>query len=173
MKRIYYLTRSLSSVLGISNDLHQAGIGDNRIHVMGNNRGVLEEAHVHTTTVLEETDIMYFGFWGAAWGAMAGLLFGLVLAGIDPWGVELGSGAVMASGLFGGCFGAWLGGIRGISSRNHHLQPYMSRVENNGEYLVMVDADNDLMARQIQTVMSGQHREARVAGQEDHYSPFF
>ena len=51
MKRIYYLTRSLSSVLGISKDLHEAGIGDNRIHVVGNNQGGLEQAGGHTTTL--------------------------------------------------------------------------------------------------------------------------
>lgn len=173
MKRIYYLTRSLSSVLGISRDLHEAGIGDNRIHVMGNNRGALEQAAVHTTSVWEETDIMHYGFLGALWGGAFGMLGGFSLAGLDPWGMELGSSMVMVSTLFGVCLGAWLGGILGISTRNHHLQPYLDRVQGGGEFLVMVDADDDRMMRSINRVMREQHREAREAGHEDHYSPFF
>lgn len=173
MKRIYYLTRSLSSVLGISRDLHAAGIGDNRIHVVGDNRGVLEQAGVHTTTLWEDTDIMHMGFMGAMWGGAFGMLGGLFLAGMDPWGTDLGSGVVMAATLFGMCLGAWLGGILGISTRNHHLTPFLPKVQHDGEYLVMVDADDDRMMHSVEQVMDERHREARQAGREDHYSPFF
>ena len=173
MKRIYYLTRSLSSVLGISKDLHDAGIGDNRIHVMGNNQGVLEQAGVHTATLWEETDIMHLGFLGALWGGAFGMLGGFMLAGLDPWGMELGGGMVMVATLFGVCLGAWLGGILGISTRNHHLRPFLARVQSDGDFLVMVDADDDRMLKSVEQVMHERHREARQAGREDHYSPFF
>lgn len=173
MKRFYYMTRSLSSVLGISRDLQEAGIGENRIHVMGRNAGVLQQARVPTTSMWEETDILHSGFVGALYGMGAGLVAGLLLAAMDPWNMPLGSNAVMASTAFGLCFGAWLGGIRGISTRNHHIAPYLPAVERDGDYLVMVDADDDRHVRSIETVMHTRHQEAREAGHEDHYSPFF
>ncbi|PKM22190.1 MAG: hypothetical protein CVV10_05575 [Gammaproteobacteria bacterium HGW-Gammaproteobacteria-14] len=173
MKRYYYMTRSLASVLGISRDLGAEGIGENRIHVLGKNMGVLERAKVHTTTLWEETDILHFGFLGAMYGMIFGLFGGFVLAATDPWGVDLGSGTAIAATAFGICFGAWLGGIRGISTRNHHIEPYLANVEQEGGYLVMVDADDERQIRSIEKVMKIRHKEAREAGQEDHYSPFF
>ncbi|MDF1820532.1 MAG: hypothetical protein P1U64_03110 [Alcanivoracaceae bacterium] len=172
MRRIYYLTRSLGSVQGISEDLHEAGIGDNRIFVMGDNRGVLEQAHLHTTSFWEDTDILHSGFVGSVWGLIAGVVAGFLLAGMDPWGMDLGLGAILAASLFGLCLGAWVGGIRGIQLRNPHLLPYLSHLRGD-QYLVMVDADDERMTRQVERVMREQHAEAREAGREENYSPFF
>jgi len=111
MQRLYYLTDSVSSVLSISRDLDEAGIGDNRLHVMGQSNAVLNQAHVHTTTPLEETDLMPFGFTGALAGLALGALFGFLLAIMDPWTMELGGSAVLVGAAFFACFGAWLGGL--------------------------------------------------------------
>jgi hypothetical protein len=174
MKRIYYMTRSLPSVLGISRDLHEAGVGQGRIHVTGKNVAALQVAQVNTTTLFEDTDIMHSGFVGAMYGMLAGVAVGFLLAGMDPWGSDLGSEAVIGATLFFSCFGAWLGGIHGISSRNHHIAPYMSDLERDeSRYLVMVDADDERQAQRIEKVMHERHTEAREAGHEDHYSPFF
>ncbi len=73
----------------------------------------MARAHVHTTTPWEETDIMHSGFVGALGGMAIGLLLGFLLAGADPWGMQLDTGAIIGVTLFGTCFGAWLGGLRG------------------------------------------------------------
>lgn len=172
MKRLYYLTDSVSSVLEITRDLEQVGIGENRLHVMGENSAVLEEAHVHTTTPWEETEIMPSGFMGAIAGLCVGLIAGFALAGADPWGLQLGGEVVVAAGAFFTCFGAWLGGILGISSRNHHLEPYVDKVRE-GHYLLMVDADDEHQEDRVRDIMNRRHREANEAGYEDHFSPFF
>ena len=85
MKRLYYFAKSLTSVQGITTDLRQAGIGENRLHVMGNDSSAMAQAHVHTATPWEETDIMHSGFVGALGGMAAGLVVGFMLAGADPW----------------------------------------------------------------------------------------
>lgn len=171
MKRIYYFTKSLASVRGITTELQQAGIGENHLHVMGNDTMAIAQAHVHGTSPFEETDIMHSGFVGALTGMGVGLLAGFLLAGMDPWGMNLDSGAIIGATLFGTCFGAWLGGLRGVSSQNHHLTPYMDRVMK-GDYLMMVDADDDAQAGRIEQVMAGHRHEAEEAGREDHYHPF-
>lgn len=172
MKRLYYLTRSLSSVVGISRDLARSGIGNNRLHVLGRNAGVLEQAHVHATTLWEETDIMHRGFVGAMLGLVAGALVGLMLLAAEPFGASPGMGALIAATLFGVAAGAWLGGLLGISTRNHHLEPYLPAVEE-GQYLVMVDADNPIQEKAVKHVMEDRHAEAVEAGEESDYSPFF
>lgn len=174
MKRIYYMTHSLPSVLGINRDLRDAGVGESRIHVTGKNVAALEMAQVNTPTVLEDTDIMHSGFVGTMYGMFFGVVVGFVLAGMDPFGTELGSGAIIGATLFFACFGAWMGGIFGISSRNHHLAPYLPDLEENeSRYLVVVDVDDEHQAEKIERVMHERHHEANEAGHEDHYSPFF
>ena len=44
MKRLYYFAKSLTSVQGITSDLRQAGIGENRLHVMGNDSSAMARA---------------------------------------------------------------------------------------------------------------------------------
>ena len=171
MKRLYYFTKSLTSVQGITRDLQQVGIGENRMHVMGTDTMAIAQAHVHGTTTWEETDIMHSGFMGALIGMGAGLLAGFLIAGADPWGMQLESGAIIGATLFGTCFGAWLGGLRGVSSQNHHLTPYLDRVEQ-GDYLMMVDADDDQQAGRVEKVMKNHRHEAEEAGREEHFSPF-
>lgn len=171
MKRLYYFAKSLTSVQGITSDLRHAGIGENRLHVMGNDSSAMAQAHVHTTTPWEETDIMHSGFVGALGGMAVGLVAGFLLAGADPWGMQLETGAIIGVTLFGTCFGAWLGGLRGVSSRSHHLTPYLDRVEQ-GDYLMMVDADDDVQASKVEKVMQGHRHEAEEAGREEHFSPF-
>ncbi len=171
MKRLYYFTKSLTSVQGITCDLQQVGIGENRMHVMGTDTMAIAQAHVHGTTTWEETDIMHSGFMGALIGMGVGLLAGFLIAGADPWGMQLESGAIIGATLFGTCFGAWLGGLRGVSSQNHHLTPYLDRVEQ-GDYLMMVDADDDQQAGRVAKVMKNHRHEAEEAGREEHFSPF-
>ncbi len=171
MKRLYYFTKSLASVRGITNELQQAGIGENHLQVMGNDTMASAKAQVHGATPWEETDIMHSGFIGALAGMGIGVLAGFLLAGMDPWGVNLDSGAIIGATLFGTCFGAWLGGLRGVSSQNHHLTPYMERVME-GDYLMMVDADDDIQAGKIEKVMAGHRHEAEVAGRDERFHPF-
>ena len=171
MKRLYYFTKSLTSVQGITRDLQQVGIGENRMHVMGTDTMAIAQAHVHGTTTWEETDIMHSGFMGALIGMGVGLLAGFLIAAADPWGMQLESGAIIGATLFGTCFGAWLGGLRGVSSQNHHLTPYLDRVEQ-GDYLMMVDADDDQQAGRVEKVMKNHRHEAEEAGREEHFSPF-
>ncbi|HEX5678585.1 MAG TPA: hypothetical protein VFX91_11505 [Alcanivorax sp.] len=171
MKRFYYLTASIDSVQHISRDLDRAGISAGRLHVLGRDPGPLEAAKVHGTTVWEDTEIMHTGFLGALIGAISGIVLGFMLAGMDPWGWQLSVSVVPITTLFGLCFGAWMGGIFGISSRNHHLRPYWREVEK-GQYLVMVDADDDAQAGRIVRVMKDSHGEAREVGREDSFSPF-
>jgi hypothetical protein len=171
MKRLYYVTGTLDSVQNISRDLDVTGIDEGRMHVLGKESGQVIRAQLHATTIWEDTEIMHAGFLGALFGALGGFIIGSALVAMEPWGQQLALSVVVFSTLFCMCFGAWLGGIYGISSRNHHLQPYWKDVED-GNYLVMVDADTEVQARRVERMMEQRHREAREVGHEDGFSPF-
>ncbi|EKF72784.1 hypothetical protein A11A3_16975 [Alcanivorax hongdengensis A-11-3] len=171
MKRFYYLMPSLPIVKGITEELRIAGINENRLCVLGQNPATVVQAHVHAATTWEETDVLHSGFLGALIGTGFGLLLGLVIAAVSLLGNRLDSEVLIATSVFGTCFGAWLGGIRGLSSRNHHLQPYLQRVDE-GDYLMMVDADDDQQAEQISRIMARHSRDAEAVGQEDFFRPF-
>lgn len=173
MKRYYYFTDSVGSVVDISKDLSHAGVGENRIHVMGGNRGELELAHVHTTTPWEETDLMHWGFIGIIGGIIVGFLFGVVLAGVNAFGLQNATAeVVIVTTALLAAFGGWFGGIIGLQVRNHHIAPYLNKMRD-GQYLVMVDADSDVQEETVREVIARRHSEAREAGHEDHYSPLF
>ena len=171
MKRFYYFARSLPSIQGIVRDLQAAGIGANRQHILGSDAGALARARVHAFTPWEQTDILHSGFVGTVVGATVGIISGFMLAGADPWGVSLGANAVLGATLFGACFGAWLGGLKGLSSDNPHLTPYLGRVAK-GDYLMVIDADDAQQAARVEKVMRAHRDDAQEAGREEHYSPF-
>lgn len=171
MKRFYYVTGTLESAWRISEDLTGLGIGSGRIHVMGRDAGSLLRAHLHRTTLWEETDILHYGFLGALCGTLIGVMAGFMLAGMDPWGVDLHLDMVIITTPFGLCLGAWFGGLYGFSLGNHHLRPYLRDVAK-GDLLVMVEVDDAIQARRLTGMMRECHEEARDVGHEDHYSPF-
>ncbi len=170
MKRFYFLTQSLPSVTGINHDLAAAGIGSNRMSVIGPDTAELERAQLQVPSLWSQTDIVYAGFWGGVIGVVIGALVGFMLMAADPFGLPLNAWAVWITAAFSGAHGAWMGGLVGISRRNHHLLRYLAEVEQ-GRYLVMVDADDDDQARRVTRVMNEKHREARQAGMEENYSP--
>lgn len=171
MKRFYYMARSLVGVKGITRDLSKVGIGENRLHVVGSNPSELDRAKVHYATPLEETDVMHSGYVGAWWGFYAGLISGFVLVFSNPWGIQLGITAFLAATLFFTCFGAWLGGLLGVSMPNHHLVPFMRRMRRH-QYLVFIDTDNEHQTQRMREVMRTHKRDVEELGSEDNYSPF-
>lgn len=170
MKRFYFLTQSLPSVTGINHDLVAAGIGTNRMSVIGPDTAELERAHLQVPSLWSQTDIIYAGFWGGVIGVAIGVVLGLILMAADPFGLQLNAWAVWITAGFGGAHGAWMGGLVGICRRNHHLLRYLAEVEQ-GRYLIMIDTDDEDQARRVRRVMSEQHREAQQAGLEENYSP--
>lgn len=152
MFRAYYVIRKLKPLQAAIEQLENAGVGHNRIHVLARDNGMLERAGINHTTFWEDTDIMPSGYRGAWLGLAVGAVAGLLLVAADPFGMDFGLATFFAVTVLLTCFGAWAGGLVGISGPQHQLRRYMGRVRR-GAYLVMVDVDREEDVRAVKQIL--------------------
>lgn len=169
MYRIYYLVPNLQQVRTALGRLDHAGFGGDRVHVMARDNGELERLGINSTTPWEDTELMADGYSGATRGFFIGLIAGYALAFADPWGIDAHLGIWALTALFFTCFGAWVGGLRGISHPNHHLEPYIQSVKS-GNYLVIVDVDRRIQRNQVHKALDD-FIDIRQHHEEADYSP--
>lgn len=170
MKRLYYLFRGTQHAKTISDDLHQVGIDDGQLHFMSKDVGTLQQDRVHTTSVFQERDLQHSGFYGGMIGLGIGVLFALYLTAS-----ELGQYIGMGTFFFVCCiftfFGAWTGGIVGISNENHHIARFHDALEK-GDTLLMLDAYSPQQENRVRNLMHSRHLEASFEGEDKDYREF-
>ncbi len=170
MKRLYYLFRGTQHARAISDDLQLAGIDDGQLHFMNRDQGSLQLANVHTTSVIQERDLQHSGFYGGMMGLGIGVLFALYLMTS-----ELGSHMnfflfAFVCGIFA-FFGAWTGGIVGISHDNHHIARFHDAIEH-GDTLLMLDTYSQQEETRAREIMNTRHLEASYEGEDEKYREF-
>ena len=138
MKRLYFLTRDIDSVDEISERLHKAGISDWNFHVLSNNKSELHQHHLHSTTPIQELDIVRGGELGVILGLVGGVLAGLAF--IFAFGIDLNWVSFSALVIFCAMFGTWLGGMIGVSNENYKIRRFHDEIDR-GYLLLMVDVD--------------------------------
>ena len=104
MQRLYLLIPEVEICRTLVGELNDAGIPERHVHVLASLRKRLEG--LPEATVWQKTELAY-GIWiGAALGAVAGFMAGLLGMYFPPPGLMLGWGVVLASSLAGITFGA-------------------------------------------------------------------
>ncbi|MBS1212487.1 MAG: uncharacterized protein H6R26_1104, partial [Proteobacteria bacterium] len=138
MKRLYYLTENIDSVEQVSNDLHQAGVTDWNFHVLSKDEAGLYKRHIHSANYLQKLDIIR----NAERGAMAGFAGAVLVTGYvitaEPFGSQLSGLVYVAIFGFITLFGAWMGGLVGLSRENQKIAEYHDDIEA-GKFLIMID----------------------------------
>ena len=164
MKRLYYLTNSLESVSGISEDLHNQGIDDWHIHVLSRNEAGLYHRQVHSSNIFQENDVIHSGEIGAILGGAIGLLFVIFIEFWTPFGAPMPLPIlILAAGVFT-LFGTWSGGLAGVTRENYKIARFHDDLEK-GKHLIMIDVSK----RQEQTVryhLEKYHSDAVMAGED-------
>ncbi len=160
MKRLYYLTSTLTSVEAISNDLHSRGISDWRFHIVSKNETGLYTHQLHSANSLYRTDLVRFVERGVILGGLIGCSLIAPLAITNPF--NLAMGAWLAISLFCILVGAWVGGIGGISSENYKIRRFNQSIEK-GQYLIMIDLRKKDV-EEMTTLMTQNHPEAILQG---------
>lgn len=164
MKRLYYLTRSLDSVTRISEDLHQKGITDWHLHVLSRNEAGLYHRQVHSTNLFQQNDIIHSGEQGALIGGVLGILVVLLIEWWMPFGTPLPLAVlILISGVFT-LFGAWSGGLAGITRENYKTERFNNELEQ-GKHLIMVDVSKQ-QEKEVRYQLSRYHPEACLAGED-------
>ena len=139
MKRFYYLTKSIDEVDKVASDLHRAGVTDWDFHVLGN-KAELSDHHISMTSPFHERDIVRCVERGALIGITAGVFCSIAGTLFTSFVAEAGFGAQFGIMLICGLFGAWTGGLSGLSTENYKIRRFHDEIEA-GYYLIMVDTD--------------------------------
>ena len=171
MKRLYYLFRGPQHARAISEDLRQAGLNDGQLHFMSRSPAPLQLANVHTTSVFQERDLEHSGFYGAMIGLGIGMLFAFYLLASEL-GTHMNIPLFFFVCAIFTFFGAWTGGIVGISSENHHVSRFHEALDH-GDTLLMLDTYSEQQEARARDIMHSRHLEASYEGEDDNYKEFF
>ncbi len=140
MRRLYYLADNLDIVDEIAKILQRAGISDWNFHVLSKDDAGLYTHHLHSATPLHRRDVIRTGERGALLGFGVGLLaaiFSMLLLELSPVHsmVVFGIAVVLPT-----LFGAWAGGLVGLSLENHKVARFHRDIEA-GRALLMIDVE--------------------------------
>ena len=160
MRRLYYVADDLPTTRAISETLHDEGVKDWNFHVVAKDEDGLYRHHIHSATPIQQLDIVHTGERYAMVGAMVGLTGGLAAY----FGASLPVLSVVAITLIAALFGAWLGGMVGLSRENYKLEPFHEEIEA-GRYLIMVDVRDESRAR-VREIMNMGFPRVRYCGKE-------
>lgn len=164
MKRLYFVAEDVDTCERVAEALHSEGIREGNFHVLAKDETGLYQHHVRSATTYQQLDVIHTGErWGLV-GAGVGLAVGLVawFTQALPWGVEPFTVVLMA--MVGGLFGAWQGGMVGLSRENYKIAPYHEDIEA-GRYLIMVDVDGGDRSR-VREIMNMGFPEVRYRGRD-------
>jgi len=171
MRRLYYIADDLPTTKAIAETLRDEGVTDWNFHVLAKDEGGLYRHHIHSATPIHQLDVIHTGERWAMLGAMVGLVAGLAayFTSALPWAPTTLS--VFLFTLVGGLFGAWQGGMVGLSRENYKLEPFHQEIEA-GRYLIMVDVKADSKAR-VREIMNMGFPRVRFCGKDSTFiNPF-
>jgi len=163
MKRLYYLTDSIDAAERLSDGLHQEGITDWNFHVLGKDKANIVRHHLHGTSPIHELDIVRSGERGILIGFTVGILLTCYVALFTSFGANLNWIGQVGGVLLFACFGAWLGGMVGVSNENYKIRRFHNDIEA-GSYLLLVDVSRD-QKRQVEDMVAN-FSSIREAGED-------
>ncbi len=99
-------------------------------------------------------------------GGLAGLLFAVLIVIAQPLGLSMSLGAFLFVSAIIGCFGAWVGGMVGLSHDHYKLEPFHQAIAE-GKYLMVITLREVETARRIKEVLHHQHPGARFEAEDD------
>lgn len=172
MHTLMYLMPRLDIADAMVASLRQMGVSEDAYRVVSQDEDGIRRHHLHDATLLDKTDVVHAGERGGLIGAMLGLVFASVLLATQPLGVAFGWGGMMLSVLLIALFGAWVGGMVGLSHEHYKLAPFHDALAC-GHYLLMIGVRDDAKAAEIEMAMLRAHPEAIfVADDETLVNPF-
>ncbi len=163
MKRLYYLTDSIDAAEQLSDRLHDEGITDWNFHVLGKDKANIVRHHLHNTTPIQELDIIRSGERGVLLGFTIGIVMICYIAMFTALGSQLNWLSLVAGVVLFSMFGAWVGGMVGVSNENYKIRRFHRDIEN-GNYLLLVDVNRDQLAR-VESIV-GRFSQVRKAGED-------
>lgn len=167
MKCIYYLTSTLDSTSHITDDLHEAGIGDWYIHVLSKDEAGLSNMKIYSSNYLEQLDTLRFGIIGAIGGFIVGLLAAYLMNATQLFGSDVASVAYYALIGLLTVLVAWEDGLTGMASENKKIASFHDEIEA-GKYLILIYARQEIESI-LKAVMCTKHPEAELVAEDQYF----
>lgn len=159
MRTLYYLMDRLDTAGAMAETLRELNVDDNGYYIVSKDHDGVRRQSLHDASVFSETDLVHSGLRGALIGGLSGLLFALWIAIMKPFGMEMSLLTFLFVGFLIGNFGAWVGGMVGISHENYKLIPFHDAIAQ-GKYLLVVNLREASRARKVKEVLHRRHPEA-------------
>jgi len=142
-KRLCFLSPDVEHAASLVRHLESDGIPRKNIYAMG--RPDLPMGQLPGPGP-ERDDFMPAFLRGITFGAIGGLLIGLVVLAFAPSRIEVGGAGVLLLGLLGASVGGLGTGIFGLAFPSSRLDPFEKDIEA-GRIVVMVDVPDDQVER--------------------------
>lgn len=171
MKCMYYLSPSLTSTHEIADDMKSIGVNDWFLHIHSKDDSGVKKERLHSSNYLETLDVIRDGLIGAALGFLGAIVLAALTAIVQPFGGITTWFGYLAIMFLVTCFGAWVGGLVGVSSENKKIAHFDDDVDA-GKYLILIYAKKD-QEDGIREMMQHKHPEATLAAVDPHFlNPF-
>jgi hypothetical protein len=162
MKCLYYLTSSIDTTHSISDDIHDAGINDWFLHIIGKDTVGIKKHHLHSGNYIEQLDIMRDGIIGAVIGFILGLIVIAVITANEYFPPEIPNISYFFIVILLTMFCSWEGGLAGIANENKKLAAFHDDLEA-GKYLILVYAQANKEETLI-NMMTEKHPDIHLEG---------
>lgn len=159
MRTLYFLIEELDTAEAMAQTLKSLNIDADGYYIVSRDRDGLRRHHLHDVSVINETDLIHTGERGVLMGGICGLLFALWIAVMKPLGLFMTLWSFLFVSVLIGCFGAWVGGMVGISHENYKLMPFHDAIAQ-GKYLMVISVREVAKAREVRQVMHRRHPDA-------------
>jgi len=165
MRRLYYLAEDLETTRRVSETLLAEGLPNWRFHVLSQDEAGLYRHQIHAASLLQQLDVIHTGERWALVGGLTGLALGLLAFVTEalPWGAS--PWMVLIVTFIGAFFGAWQGGMVGMSRENYKIERFHQDIED-GRYLIMVDVGQEHRAR-VREIMNMGFPGVRYGGKDN------
>lgn len=171
MKCMYYLSPSIKSTHGIADDMKSIGVNDWFIHIHSKDDSEVKKEQLHSSNYLETLDVIRDGLIGAVLGFLGAIVLAALTAIVQPFGGVTNWLGYVAIVFVVTCFGAWVGGLVGISSENKKIAHFDDDVEA-GKYLILIYAKKN-QEEGVREMMQHKHPEASLEAVDPHFlNPF-
>lgn len=145
MRRLYYVADNVDDTEAVTLALQAEGISHWHLHVLAKDEAGLYTHKIHSANPIHQLDIIHTGARFAAVGLLCGLALATVLYLLNSVGVVGLTINGLAFAILGGLgllFGAWEGGLVGLTRENYKIERFHDDI-NAGKYLIMVDVSNE------------------------------
>jgi hypothetical protein len=165
MRTLYYLIDRLDSARAMAATLGDLNIDDSGYYIVSKDHDGLRRNQLHDASLFAETDLVHSGLRGAIAGGIGGVLFALWIAIVQPFGMQIGLLAFLLIALLIGHFGAWVGGMVGLSHENYRIAPFHEAIAH-GKYLMVINVREAAKARKVKEVLNRRHPDARFEAED-------